>query len=251
MPKNEISKTPEQLNFELFKQKYLEALNDNDPENPDIYKVFLSQPDILLVLGKLKPATEFYMQEENIEEFKRRGYWKKDSIDDFLNLLNKKFNLQNFKKYTEGGDLSYLIYDVAQIKQQIKKFPELLPWDENKTLPNWIDSNLDAGVHLDYINGALYGFPKSAIDFYLEKDSLMDVDFQGIGTYGEDYGVPPGELAPDVLVREQAKKKFFEKFENDQKIQTELSKIDALKDEILQIRDEIISKKDAEDERLK
>ncbi len=249
MPENEISKTPEQLNFESFKQKYLEVLND--PEIPDIYKVFLSQPDILLVLGKLKPATELYMQEENVEEFKKRGYWEKDSIDDFLNLLDKKFNLQNFKKYTEGGDLFYLIYDIDQIKQQIKKFPKLLSWDENKSFSDWIDGNLDAGVPFDYINGALYGFPRSAIDFYLEKGDLMNVDFQGIGTYGENYGVPSGELAPDVFVREQAKKKFFEKLENDQEIQVGLSKIDELKDEILQIRDEIISKKDAEDERLK
>ncbi|HDQ22674.1 MAG TPA: hypothetical protein ENN28_01730 [Candidatus Uhrbacteria bacterium] len=239
----------ERKRFESFKDNYLEMLKD--PDIPNIYKVFLRQKDIIMLLGKLKPMTEFQVQEENIAEFTKKGYWAEDSLKGFLELLKNKFGVDNFEEYRDGNNALYRIYDQEQIKEQIKKFPKLVAWDDSMQLNQWIDANLDQGVPIDYVKGALYGFPKSSIDFYLEKGGFMDIEMQGIGTYGEDYGVPKGELSPDVIFREEAKNKFFKQFESDQDIQVELQKTNNLKEELLNIIKEIRRKRDEQDERLK
>jgi len=251
MPSFEKSKSPEQENFDIFKQKYLQVLKNSNI--PDIQKLMLRQSDILMLLGKLKPMTEIVLQGDIIKEWEKRNYWDDNSINNLFKVLKENFALSNSKISIEdeGKHAVYKVYDPEQIKNQIKKFPKLLPWDNKNNIKSWINDNLNSGVPIDYIYGALYGFPKSAIDFYLEKGNLMDVEFQGIGTYGEDYGVPKGELAPDVIAREKAKKTFFDMYENDQEIQDELKKTDDLYNELIQIRKQKIAELDAKDERLK
>ncbi|OGY42025.1 MAG: hypothetical protein A2Y67_03000 [Candidatus Buchananbacteria bacterium RBG_13_39_9] len=243
-------KTPEEVNYELFRSNYLGVLKD--PNVPDIFKILLRHNDLLLVLGKLKPITEIEINKEIVEEWEKAGYWDEGDLDKFKIFLRDKFKLSIGDESRDGKGAFLRVFDVEQIKEQIKKFPDLLSWDDKKNdLRAWWEENLQSGKKWDYILGICEGFPKSAIEYWLRMKGLKDEKRQMLYTYDENYGVPPGELAPDVADREQQKKMFFDQFNNDQEIQAELKNTEDLKKELLQIRQRVTRELFEKDERLK
>jgi len=242
----ESNETPEsreqRKNFESFKDSYLEVIMDSNIS--DTFKVLLRQPDLLLVLSKLKPMTELHFQKDTVERWEKAGLWNEGDLNKFQALLRDKFKLSIVSEHREGKDAFFRVFDEQQIKAKIKEFPDLLPWDDQKDdLQSWWDKNLQAGKKWDYLLGICQGFPKSAIEFYLTSGSTLEgAKQQTISKYGEDYGVPPGELAPDVIYREQMKEVFFERLKNDQEIQQEFEKNHEIKDKMTQIIKEVRKK---------
>jgi hypothetical protein len=250
MHEQERTKTQEEINYELFRSNYLGAIKD--PKVLDTFKILLRQNDLLMVLGKLKPITEIEINKEIMEEWEKAGYWDEGDLDKFKMFLRDKFKLGIGDEARDGKGTFFRIFDVEQIKEQIKKFPDLLPWDDKRNdLRAWWEENLQSGKKWDYILGICEGFPKSAIEYCLQKKGLTDKKPQMLYTYGESISVPPGELALDVADREQKKKIFFDQFDHDWEIQAELKNTEDLKKELLKIRQEVIRRSDEKDERLK
>jgi len=241
MPKFEKIRTPEEKEFEKFAAKYLEVLQDK--KVPNIYKVLLRQKGFLLVLGKLKPMSEMEWNPEILDEWKKIKIWQDRDFNGISRLLLKKFNLHSSKIQKSPEIIKFKIYDQDQVKDQIKKIPQLLAWDTQKNIEEWIEDNINAGINRDLIYGTLYGFPKSAIEFYIKHHGLAHILHQNIGTYGENYGVEKGNLPEDVKLREKQKKNFFQKLSKDTAIQNEFKKLDPLKDKLIAIKNKEILKR--------
>lgn len=164
MANDEKIMTPEEKQFEIFSKNYLDVLKD--PNIPDILKMFCRQKDILLVLSKLKPLTDITLQDEILEEWKKRGYWQDNGQEKLKQFFKEKFGLLSTENGKRFDDLiTFHLYDPEQIEMRLKDFPDLMPWDKSDNLESWIGANLKAGNGIDYLMGVLYGFPKSSIEF--------------------------------------------------------------------------------------
>lgn len=242
MPEREKIKTPEEKQFEEFAVKYLEVLKDKKVD--DIYKLFLRQKDILLVLGNLKPMTDIELQRGILNEWIKRGYWRKESQKGLKRVLKEKFDIFATSNEKRPDDLiKFYIYDPKQIKEKIGKNSRLLEWDSENNIEQWIEDNIKAGINRDLIAGTLYGFPKSAIEFYVKHKGLGHVSHQTIGTFGEHYGIEKGSLPDDVKLREKQKQDFFQRLSQDKAIQNEYKKLDPLKNKLVEIKNKEILKR--------
>lgn len=191
-------------------------------------RTIFSREDFLLVLGGIKPATDFELPKSLIEKY---------NISDFESRL-EGIGLKVEKTKEEGEMFHAYIYNPKLLILRSQKLEALIPFGEADDLNVWIEKNLDAGVGIDMVLGSLLGFPQSSIDAYiaykkqtrelhhaekfggsherkLAKNILKIIREEKrhfIESYGESYLIGMTG-ADDVASHEALKKEFFNKIE--------------------------------------
>lgn len=191
-------------------------------------KTIFSREDFLLVLGGIKPATDFELPKNLIAQY---------DLGDFKMRLESVGLKMADVSHPDGMFHAY-IYNPKLLVLRSQKLEALIPFSEVDDLNVWIEKNIDASVGIDMVLGSLLGFPQSSVDAYIAykkqtKDLHHAERFGGlhekrlaqnilkiireenrhfVESYGESYLVD-AQPAEDVATHEKIKKEFFQKLE--------------------------------------
>lgn len=191
-------------------------------------KTIFSREDFLLVLGGIKPATDFELPKNIIEQY---------DLGDFkLRLDNVGLKMADVS-HPDGMFHAY-IYNPKLLVLRSQKLEALIPFSEVDDLNVWIEKNIDVSVGIDMVLGSLLGFPQSSIDAYIaykkqtkglhhaekfggshEKRLAQNIlkiireeNRHFMESHGESYLID-AQPAEDVAIHEKMKKEFFQKLE--------------------------------------
>ena len=229
---NNNSKDKFEIQEATLRLKSLDKMSENFAElisGGDIFaKTIFSREDFLLVLGGVKPATDFELPKNLIEQY---------DLGDFK-LRLESIGLKIADVSHPDGMFHAYIYNPKLLVLRSQKLEALIPFSEVDDLNVWIEKNIDASVGIDMVLGSLLGFPQSSIDAYIAykkqtKDLHHAEKFGGshekrlvqnilkiireenrhfVESYSESYLVD-AQPAEDVAIHENIKKEFFHKLE--------------------------------------
>lgn len=183
------------------------AVNDIFQRLPIAYKHYAFSPDILLMLGNLKAATDISFLGDTYTETDFEGF--KQVFGDHGYRISK-FKLSSTKDNTPFRIA--LIYNPQLLKEQTAKSKYAPPYDGVSDIEEYIDKAVAKNYPVHGVMGKVYSFPESAISDYLGNNPYRRGAHKTVHN-GETYwSYEP--LGLDVQKREAVKQKFFEGLEH-------------------------------------
>lgn len=170
-------------------------------ELPLVYKRYLKDSDILMVLGGLKAATDVTFLGDTYSESEFAVF---KSVFERYGLRISELDIRDTRS---GHQFRHgYLYNPKTLMDETKNSDLCLPYDGEISINQFIAQCKSAGFPIDYIVGKIYSFPESAIKYFVKPKTKI----KSIKTGNETYVIPDGELEEDVQKREEKKKKFFQ-----------------------------------------